>query len=272
MLNYLDKFVNISDDSSTPESIVQKNSILKITFKNLKGICLNGFMMDFETNNIGITELTIRIKSKSKDITNCDMEFFVYKLKNFKDGGTSVDHYEFYVSAKSMTLHYVNSIDWLDISTDEGYADKYQLQYNTMGMCILNNAADLKWFLKDYPDTKPYFLINKYGQICLSYIYDLDKCLDNIYKSCDLYREDISDVSKKLGDAEVAYVTLISALVPVGNNIGKILEAYSYIVMAYHIRYDPIIFNSNKYTIGCSTLEETFERITKLRNDRKDLI
>ena len=267
MLHYLDNFVYISDESSTPESIIQKSNILDLTFKNLKSICLNGFVLNIPITGRSVSCISIQIKSKLTDTVSCELT-----IKTCKSVEKSVDYSTtFSVVAKTITLHYVNSLNWLDISANEGYADKYQLQYNTMGMCIINNAADLKWFLKDYPNTKPNFLINNYGQICLSYIYDLDTCLDNIYKSEYPDDKGVSSMDK-LSKLEIAYVTPNGTLVPVGSNIGKILEAYSYIVMTYHIRYNPIIFNNKKFHIAYKDLENTFESMSKMYNEKKELL
>lgn len=265
MLHYLDNFIYFSDESSTPESIIQKDNRLDITLTDLKSICMNGFILNIPSDEKSITNISIKIKSRSADNISCDININTFTYKN-----TSLYNGEFSVTAKTMTIYYSNNLNWLDISANEGYADKYQLEYNTMGMCILNNAADLKWFLKDYIDTKPYFLVNKYGQVCLSYIYDLDTCLDNIYRSSHT-NTDISAMDK-LSDTEIAYVTPNGALVPVGNNIGKILEAYSYIVMTYHIRYNPIIFNNKKFHIAYKDLNNTFDSMSKMYNEKKELL
>lgn len=272
MLCYLDKFVYISDDSSTPESIVQKNNRLYLTFKNLSGICMNGITRELDNslnNKVKVelyrTRATETQSSCSMIITIGDYEKkytgFASSIQNKDAPYFSKTSYTFI--AVSVTLYYIKDINWLDITTNEGYSDRYQLQYNNMGMCMLNNAADLKWFLKDYPDTKPAFLINKYGQVCLSYIYDLDTCLNNIYKS--MYEDDNEIAAMdKLSETETAYVTTDGALVPIGNNIGTILEAYSYIVMTYHIRYNPIIFNNKKFHIGYTDLENTFKTMASM--------
>lgn len=266
MLHYLDNFIYFSDDSSTPESIVQKDNILSITINDLKSICMNGFILNVPSDEKSVTNISIKIKSRSADNISCDIGINAFTYKN-----TSLYSGEFSVTAKTMTIYYSNNLNWLDISANEGYSDKYQLQYNTMGMCIINNAADLKWFLKDYMDTKPYFLINKYGQICLSYIYDLDTCLNNIYKNtCDV--DKYASTMDKLSLSEMAYVNPNGALVPIGNNIGKILEAYSYVVMTYHIRYNPIIFNNKKFHIAYDNLEDTFKSMSELYNQKKELL
>lgn len=248
MLKYLDNLVAISNKSDAPATMIEKGNTLSFKFNALQSICLNGIIMEInsseyvelDTNKVSMTiTKTHDGKNGYKSVT--------IELKYDNHGTTSTVY--FYMYTSKIVLHYNKEIDVLDIQSIIFPDKKYNLLYNNSGMCILEDSEDLKYFLEDYPNTNPNVIINEYGNICLSYMYGLDDCFDKITSDKD------KPALLRLSEQKSAYVTYDYAVFPRVDNIGVLLKAYTDIVLAFHLKYNPVMYDYNNVTsIGLTQL------------------
>lgn len=235
MLKYLDNLVTISNKSDAPATMKEKGNTLSFKFNALQSISLNGIIMEInsseyvelDTNKVSMTiTKTHDGKNGYKSVT--------IELKYDNHGSINTVYFNMYTS--KIVLHYNKEIDVLDIQSTIFPDKKYNLLYNNSGMCILEDSEDLKYFLEDYPNTNPNVIINEYGNIYLSYMYGLDDCFDKITHDKD------KPALLRLSELKSAYVTYDYAIFPRVDNIGVLLKAYTDIVLAFHLKYNPVIY------------------------------
>ena len=267
MLKYLNKLVYFSEEGDSPTSIVEKRKTLTLKFKNLKHICMNGITNELQTAKNSVTTVIIEETHRGEQDSSCLITVKYTKsslMRTTEDASEVSLHLEnqYTINTNCINLYYNKEIDWLDLNSKETYADKYTLKYNTLGLFILESAADLKWLRKDYPDMEPNLLIDDQGRIIVSYMYGISKTLQMLGEHYNCKEKDYLSI---LSELKYAHVAPTSAIVPVCKNIGVLLEAYSHVVMSFHLRYNPIIFSNIKgknYCVGntLSGLHSAMER------------
>ena len=255
MLKYLNKLVYFSEEGDSPTSIVEKRKTLTLKFKNLKHICMNGITNELQSVKNSVTTVIIEETHRGERDSSCliTVRYTKLSLVKTKDDESEVSlpiENQYTINTNCINLYYNKEIDWLDLNSKETYADKYTLKYNTLGLFILESAADLKWLIKDYPDMEPNLLIDDQGRIIVSYMYGISRTLKMLGEHYNCKEKGYLGI---LSELKYAHVAPTSAIVPVCKNIGVLLEAYSHVVMSFHLRYNPIIFSNAKgrsyYTI-----------------------
>ena len=235
MLSYINGLVVISDESDAPTSMTENNNLLSFKFKDLCSIQLNGISMEINQNRE-----PVHISFRKTHEDKYGYKSVSMKLKYYIEEKQHTFYFTMYTS--KIILYYNKEIDVLDIQSIVFPDKKYNLLYNNSGMCILEDSEDLKYFLEDYPNTNPNVIINEDGNICLSYMYGLDDCFDKI----------TSDRGKpallRLSEQKSAYVTYDYAVFPLVDNIGVLLKAYTDIVLAFHLKYNPVMYDYNNVT------------------------
>ena len=251
MLSYINGLVIISDESDAPISMTENNNLLSFKFKDLCSIQLNGISMEINQNREP-THISFRKTHEDK----YGYKSVTMKLKYYIEENQHTFYFTMYTS--KIILNYNKEFCVLDIQSNVYPDKKYDLQYNNNGMCIITKSEDLKYFLEDYPDTHANIIIDKDGQVCLSYMYSIDDCFDNMTKA-------IKDESplRRLIKIGAAYITPSYGVFPMSKHIGILLKAYTDIVLAFHIKYNPIIYEANnisingdKLSLACSFLHE----------------
>lgn len=235
MLSYINGLVVISDESNAPVSMTENNNLLSFKFKDLYSIQLNGISMEINQNREPV-HISFRKTHEDKH----GYKSVTMKLKYYIEENQHTFYFTMYTS--KIILYYNKELCTLDIQSNIFPDKKYDLQYNNNGMCIITKSEDLKYFLEDYPNTNPNVIINEYGNICLSYMYGLDDCFDKITSDKD------KPALLRLSEQKSAYVTYDYAVFPRIDNIGVLLKAYTDIVLAFHLKYNPVIYDYNNVT------------------------
>lgn len=254
MLKYLNNLVYFSEEGDFPVSIVEKRKTLTLKFKNLKHICMNGITNVLCPSKNSITSVIIEETHRGEKDSSC---LITIKYTRSSLTKTGIDDTEFLLhtdnqynlSTNCINLYYNKELDWLDLNSKETYADKYTLKYNTLGLFILESSSDLKWLRKDYPDMEPNFLIDNRGRIILSYMHSIDRTLQILGKYYNCKEKDFLGM---LSNLNYAHVSPTSAIVPICKNIGVLLEAYSHVVVNFHLKYNPILFSNKKDINYCA--------------------
>ena len=242
MLSYINGLVVISDESDAPTSMTENNNLLSFKFKDLCSIQLNGISMEINQNREPV-HISFR-KTREDKYGHKSVSM---KLKYYIEEKQHTFYFTMYTS--KIILYYNKELCTLDIQSNIFPDKKYDLQYNNNGMCVITKSEDLKYFLEDYPDTHTNMIIDRNGQICLSYMYNIDDCFDNMTNSST----SISSL-QRLSEIEGAYITPTYGVFPIVKNIGILLKAYTDIVLAFHIKYNPIIYEANNISIKGSKL------------------